>query len=190
MLASRQPQRPHRPSGDLRELPRDASRQCRLPEQRDPPNWGSNSTYGGGDGSFNIVNNYKPGPASKEKKYFVDATGITPIRMWFAIPALYVRELPCRKLCTAINADNWAGVYFHPQATILDHGRASSAPLPIKAGDDGLLYHDAYGRRGFRSVVTYAGASLSRVMPTNGPRPTPAAAKRHSRTAATARRAV
>ena len=37
-------------------------------------NWGSNTTYGGEDGSFNIVNNYyKPGPASKERNYFVDA---------------------------------------------------------------------------------------------------------------------
>lgn len=39
-------------------------------------NWGSNSTYGGEDGWFNIVNNYyKPGPASKKTSYFVDAYG-------------------------------------------------------------------------------------------------------------------
>ena len=37
-------------------------------------NWGDNSTYGGEDGHFNIVGNYyKPGPASKERIYFVDA---------------------------------------------------------------------------------------------------------------------
>ena len=39
-------------------------------------NWGSNHTYGGEDGWFNIVNNYyKPGPASSDRKYFVDAYG-------------------------------------------------------------------------------------------------------------------
>ena len=39
-------------------------------------NWGSNLTYGGEDGWFNIVNNYyKPGPASSDRKYFVDAYG-------------------------------------------------------------------------------------------------------------------
>ena len=39
-------------------------------------NWGDNVTYGGEDGWFNLVNNYyKPGPASADRKYFVEAYG-------------------------------------------------------------------------------------------------------------------
>ena len=39
--------------------------------------WGSNSTYGGEGGWFNVVNNYyKPGPSSKDRHYFVDLYGL------------------------------------------------------------------------------------------------------------------
>lgn len=36
-------------------------------------NWGSNNSYGGEGGSYNVVNNYyKPGPASKSNKHFLN----------------------------------------------------------------------------------------------------------------------
>lgn len=130
-------------------------------------NWGSNSTYGGEDGSFNIVNNYyKPGPASKEKKYFVDAYWHnSDSNVGSAYPRLYMSgNYHAGSYASAINADNWAGVYFHPQGNdpSTTAGRLS-APLPIKAGDVTVCYTTTHtAAEAFESVVTYAGASLSR----------------------------
>ena len=40
-------------------------------------NWGSNNTYGGEAGWFNVVNNYyKPGPSSSDRKYILDLNAI------------------------------------------------------------------------------------------------------------------
>ena len=122
-------------------------------------NWGSNSTYGGEDGSFNIVNNYyKPGPASKEKKYFVDAYWHnSDSNVGSAYPRLYMSgNYHAGSYASAINADNWAGVYFHPQGNdpSTTAGRLS-APLPIKAGDVTVCYTTTHtAAEAFESVVT------------------------------------
>lgn len=130
-------------------------------------NWGDNSTYGGEDGSFNIVNNYyKPGPASKERRYFVDAYWYnSSSSVGSAYPRLYMAgNYHAGSYASAINADNWAGVYYHPQGNdpSTTAGRLS-APLAIKAGDATLCHTTTHtAAAAFEAVVNWAGASLSR----------------------------
>lgn len=132
-------------------------------------NWGGNSTYGGEDGSFNLVGNYyKPGPASKERKYFVDANSYYSGQQTYCKYArLYVEgNYHSGSYAVSINANQWSGVYLHDGE---DHaesdvsGMKLSAPLSIKKDDAQTCYTsthkaaDAYTR-----VLAYAGASLGR----------------------------
>lgn len=130
-------------------------------------NWGDNSTYGGEDGSFNIVGNYyKPGPASKERKYFVDAYWYnSSSNVGSAYPRLYMADnYHAGSYASAINADNWAGVLYHSQGNnpSTTAGRLS-APLAIKAGDVTVCHTTTHpAAAAFEAVVDWAGASLSR----------------------------
>ena len=130
-------------------------------------NWGSNTTYGGEDGSFNIVNNYyKPGPASKEKKYFVDAYWYnSSSNVGSAYPRLYMSgNYHAGSYASSINGDQWSGVYYHPQGNdpSTTDGRLS-APLSIKAGDATVCHTTTHTAAGaFDAVLSYAGASLCR----------------------------
>jgi len=132
-------------------------------------NWGGNSTYGGEDGSFNLVGNYyKPGPASKERKYFVDANSYYSGKQTYCKYArLYVADnYHAGSYASSINSDQWSGVYLHDGE---DHaesdvaGMKLSSALSIKKDDAQTCYtsthkaSDAYER-----VLTYAGASLAR----------------------------
>ena len=129
-------------------------------------NWGSNSTYGGEDGHFNIVGNYyKPGPASQnERNYYVDA-------YWYyekdgkvyadAYPELY---LSGNKHTCGIDENRFpGGVYWHDQGSPEPEHVILVAPLPILADDSETCYattHDA--DMAFDRVLEYAGASLVR----------------------------
>lgn len=130
-------------------------------------NWGSNTTYGGEDGSFNIVNNYyKPGPASKERNYFVDAYWYnSSSNVGSAYPRLYMSgNYHAGGYASAINGDNWLGVYYHPQGD--DPSKTAgrlSAPLSVRAGDTQVCHTTTHSAAdAFDAVLKYAGASLSR----------------------------
>ena len=138
-------------------------------------NWGNESTYGGEDGSFNIVGNYyKPGPASVTRNYFVNA-------YWYyekggtvysdSYPNLYMTGNfhAGKSGVSSINADNYAGISYKDQSK--DAGRDNpepgdnelSAPLPIKADDTKLCHVTTHSaQNAYEAVLDYAGASLSR----------------------------
>ncbi|MBQ8652788.1 MAG: hypothetical protein IJ477_05690 [Alistipes sp.] len=128
-------------------------------------NWGGNSTYGGEGGWFNMVNNYyKPGPASKERKYFLDAYAL-----YDNVDRNYARlymdgNYHAGDYATSINADNWSGIYWHNGTDVGDVAGAKQTALqPIKKDDVTSCFtsthkaEDAYAR-----TLDYAGASLKR----------------------------
>lgn len=135
-------------------------------------NWGANSTYGGEDGSFNIAGNYyKPGPASKERNYFVDA-------YWYyekdgtvyadSYPELYMEgNYHAGSYVSAINSDNYAGIYYHDQSKDAGSGNPAgneiSSPLPLAGPSGETCYTTTHQyQTSFDRVVAYAGASLVR----------------------------
>ena len=135
-------------------------------------NWGDNSTYGGEDGHFNIVGNYyKPGPASKERIYFVDA-------YWYhemddgssseAYPELYMSgNYYAGNNPGSINDDNYDGIYYHKQSAAAGKpdpaGREIDAPHPIMADDSQVCYTTTHSADdAFAAVIEYAGASIVR----------------------------
>ncbi|WP_300798006.1 pectate lyase [uncultured Alistipes sp.] len=134
-------------------------------------NWGDNSTYGGEDGSYNLVGNYyKPGPASKQRKYFVDAYWYnSSFDMGSAYPRIYMEDnYHAGSYASALNSDNWnGGVSYHDQSKYGTNPSTEAghltAPLSIKADDATTCYTtthpvaDAYER-----VLAYVGASLRR----------------------------
>ena len=129
-------------------------------------NWGDNSSYGGEGAWFNIVNNYyKPGPASKDKKYFLDANGIyTSSGKDYGYPELYVSGNIHTKY-TDITSNNLIGIYWHDHKTNTppDANKLNSSPMSLKGPSSEISYvtthtaMDAYAR-----VCSSAGASLRR----------------------------
>ncbi len=130
-------------------------------------NWNDNSTYGGEGGWFNIVNNYyKPGPASKTRNYFVDANSrYGESNTQYDYPRLYVvGNYHAGSYASAINADNWSGIYLHDGNGA---GNASTMQqeklLPVRAGDTQVCHTTTHSAAdAFDAVLKYAGASLSR----------------------------
>lgn len=134
-------------------------------------NWGGNSTYGGEDGYFNLVGNYyKPGPASKQRKYFVDAYWRnTSMNVGSDYPKIYMDgNYHAGSYASALNTDNWnGGVSYHDQSSAGTNPSTAAArltsPLPIRADDSRTCYTtthtaaDAYAR-----VLAHVGASLNR----------------------------
>lgn len=128
-------------------------------------NWGGNSTYGGEGGWWNIVGNYyKPGPASREKKYFVDANGKYDGKD-VGYGTMYVNgNYHAGDYATEINSDNWKGIYLHDGTGISNAGSwKSTSILPIKADDTTPCYTTTHSAAAaFEQVVAWAGASLRR----------------------------
>ena len=128
-------------------------------------NWGDNSTYGGEDGHFNIVGNYyKPGPASKDRDYFVDAYWYNESNsIGSAYPELYMEG---NVHTEGINESKYpGGIYYHDQSEFGKNpkGIVLDSPLSIKVDDTEACYtstHNAYDA--FNVVLKHAGASLSR----------------------------
>ena len=120
-------------------------------------NYGSNSTYGGEDGHFNIIGNYyKPGPASNtSRKYFVDAYNVNDGQT-FDYPALYLED---NYHTAGINESKYPdGIYWHNggPAPLLQ------SPLPI-LNDGKACYTTTHPVQDvFTPVTEYAGASLVR----------------------------
>ena len=128
-------------------------------------NWGDNSTYGGEDGWFNIVGNYyKPGPASKDRKYFVDANGFySSSGTQYNYPRLYLEGNVHTKY-SEFSSDQTKGVYLHDGTGKGDDANMFlSQPLAIKADDTESCWtttHDA--ETAFERVLSYVGASIRR----------------------------
>lgn len=130
-------------------------------------NWGGNSTYGGEDGHFNIVGNYyKPGPASAQRKYFVDADAYYGGQdVGYKYPRLYVEgNYHAGSYAASINADQWSGIYLHDGGSVGDAANARlSAMLPIRKDDSQSCYTTTHvAGTSFDNVLKYAGASLHR----------------------------
>ena len=133
-------------------------------------NWGNNSTYGGEGGWFNIVNNYyKPGPSSKDRKYFVDAYSVYSScstcgksNIDEGYPELYMSG----NVHTAyqdISSDNKAGIYWHNGAGHNHYNSTRSSALPIVGKDQAAAYSTVHtATEALNAVCSWGGASLKR----------------------------
>ena len=75
--------------------------------------------YGGEDGSFNVIDNYfKPGPASEETAWFVDAWWYSPeYSSGTDYPDIHVSgNWHSGSYASAINSDNSQGVVWRDQS--------------------------------------------------------------------------
>lgn len=131
-------------------------------------NWGSNSMYGGEDGSFNVIDNYfKPGPASEEAAWFVDAWWYSPeYSSGTDYPDIYVSgNWHSGSYASAINSDNSQGVVWRDQSQYGQNPSHSlqTEPFKILADDATACYMTAHSAEdAFTAVTGYAGASLVR----------------------------
>ena len=127
-------------------------------------NWGDNHTYGGEDGWFNIVNNYyKPGPASSDRKYFVDAYGY-----YDKDGKRYADKYPELYLAGNHNTKNSllndkTGVYWHNGSSWGNYETLKSAPHTISGPASETVYVTTHSAAdAFAKVCSSAGASLKR----------------------------
>ncbi|MBQ5638967.1 MAG: pectate lyase, partial [Alistipes sp.] len=129
-------------------------------------NWGDNSSYGGESAQINMVNNlYKPGPASKDRKYFLaaDAYYEKDGTVWSsAYPQLYVTG----NVHTAhgdITSNNQSGINFTDGAEYANYQKFQSAPFAIKKDDSQVCYTTTQtASKAYDMTLDYAGASLKR----------------------------
>ena len=127
-------------------------------------NWGDNHTYGGEDGWFNIVNNYyKPGPASSDRKYFVDAYGYYDKggkRYADKYPELYLAGNHNTKHSLL---NDKTGVYWHNGSSWGNYETVRSAPHKIAGPSNEDIYTTTHSATdAFARVCASAGASLKR----------------------------
>jgi hypothetical protein len=146
------------------------SRYTRLPKEENVDfrnnviyNWGNNSTYGGEEGHYNMVNNYyKPGPATGKssakrildltQQFFV--TGNTPDTLragWFYIRGNVMEGAP------EVTADNWK---YGVQGEGVDEAAKERSRLkkPLKL----TKIPDEQAVVSYESVLKQAGASIRR----------------------------
>ena len=129
-------------------------------------NWGDNSTYGGEGAWFNMVGNYyKPGPASKDRKYFLDANGIyTSSKTDYGYPMLYLSGNVHTKH-SDITGDNSIGIYWHDHKTNTppDASKLLSSVQPLYGPSSETVYTTTHtAETAFERILAYGGASLSR----------------------------
>ena len=130
-------------------------------------NWGSNLTYGGEDGWFNIVNNYyKPGPASSDRKYFVDAYG-----SYVKDGTTYADSYPQMYLSGNVNTDHpelgaandASTIYWHNGAGYGNYNSLMTSALEIDGPQQKNVYTTTHSAEAsFNTICQYAGASLRR----------------------------
>ena len=130
-------------------------------------NWGSNLTYGGEDGWFNIVNNYyKPGPASSDRKYFVDAYG-----SYVKDGTTYADSYPQMYLSGNMNtkypelgaANDASTIYWHNGAGYGNYNSLMTSALEIDGPQQKNVYTTTHSAEAsFNTICQYAGASLRR----------------------------
>lgn len=130
-------------------------------------NWGSNSTYGGEDGWFNIVNNYyKPGPASKNVNYFVDAYGsyVKDGTVYAdSYPELYMSGNVHTGNDDITAANDATTIYWHNGDSYGNYNTLVSSPHSIKGPSQEDVYTTTHSAEdAFALICEVAGASLSR----------------------------
>ena len=129
-------------------------------------NWGGEVTYGGESGWFNIVGNYyKKGPASSDRKYFVNAYADYQKdgKVYSDAYGQFFIEGNVNPDKSDITADNKKGINWKNGSGWTNYNKYLSAPLAIRKDDVTTCYTtthsaaDAYAR-----TLDYAGASLKR----------------------------
>jgi len=130
-------------------------------------NWGSNHTYGGENGWFNIVNNYyKPGPASSDRKYFVDAYGL-----YEKDGKIYADSYAEMYISGNVNsahpelsaANDASSVYWHNGDSYGNYNMTLSSPLQILGPDGQDIYATTHSAEdAFARIIDCGGASLRR----------------------------
>ena len=130
-------------------------------------NWGDNVTYGGEDGWFNVINNYyKPGPASKDRKYFVDAYG-----SYVKDGKVYADKYPELYLSGNVNskhpemeaANDVSTIYWHNGSEYGNYNTLLNKSLHLLGPQNKPVYTTTHTAEGaFNLICQYAGASHDR----------------------------
>ena len=165
MLANHDSRNPRFDHPEIYENPSDPDRRGNVDYRNNAVyNWGSNSTYGGEGGHFNMVANYyRKGPASRDRRYFIDANGIyTSTSTDYGYPYLYLSgnyyyDYP------DMTAQN--GVYWHDDGTNTppDPERLLSAQLPLSGPAGQTVYTTTHSAAdAFARICEVGGASLVR----------------------------
>ena len=130
-------------------------------------NWGSNSTYGGENGWFNIVNNYyKPGPASKKTSYFVDAYGSyvkDGVTYADRYPELYLSGNVHTGNEGITAANDASAVYWHNGSAYANFNTVFSSPHLLSGPSSEDIYTTTHSASdAFARICEVGGASLAR----------------------------
>ncbi|VBB48428.1 conserved hypothetical protein [uncultured Paludibacter sp.] len=126
-------------------------------------NWGSNDSYAGEGGSYNIVNNYyKPGPATKSDKHFLnpyadDGKNHQPAGIY---GKFYVKGNVMKGNCK-ITKDNALGIKLNttfekyaPNVTLNDVIQKTEFPMPAVKTQS--------AKKAYKDVLKFSGCSLIR----------------------------
>ena len=165
LLANHDSRNPRFDHPEIYENPSDPDRRGNVDYRNNAVyNWGSNSTYGGEGGHFNMVGNYyRQGPASRDRAYFIDANGIyTSSGTDYGYPYLYM-DGNYYVQYTGMTAED--GVYWHDHGTNTppDASRLLSSLLPISGPDGQTVYTTTHSAQdAFALICETGGASLVR----------------------------
>lgn len=165
MLANHDSRNPRFDHPEIYENPSDPDRRGNVDYRNNAVyNWGSNSTYGGEGGHFNMVGNYyRQGPASRDRRYFIDANGIyTSSSTDYGYPYLYLSGNYYYDYPDMTAQD---GVYWHDDGTNTppDPERLLSAQLPLSGPAGQTVYTTTHSAAdAFARICEVGGASLVR----------------------------
>lgn len=165
LLANHDSRNPRFDHPEIYENPSDPDRRGNVDYRNNAVyNWGSNSTYGGEGGHFNMVGNYyRQGPASRDRAYFIDANGIyTSNGTDYGYPYLYMDGNHYVQYPDMTAED---GVYWHDHGTNTppDASRLLSSLLPISGPDGRTVYTTTHSAQdAFALICKTGGASLVR----------------------------
>jgi hypothetical protein len=134
-------------------------------------NWGTNNTYGGEGGKFNMVANYyKPGPASHWTiKWFINTIGaytgivnnVPDVMIYSSHARLYMEGNYFTLDSIGMNNNNWKGVKSSNDGGSKDGMRLTS-PLSITANGKACYVTTHTADDAYAKVLNFAGASLHR----------------------------
>lgn len=130
-------------------------------------NWGSNSTYGGEDGWFNMVNNYyKPGPASRDRKYFLEAYGSYVkgnVTYADSYPEIYMSGNVHTAHSDITQANDASAIYWHNGSAYGNYQLMCQSPHKITGPSSEDVYTTTHSASdAFARICEVAGASLVR----------------------------